>query len=444
MERVMPTYNTLGFIRGSVEPDRYVVLGNHRDAWSYGSLDPCSGTATMMEMVRAFSLLKQNGWRPRRTLVFASWGSGEFGYYGATELVEEFITLIGGRTVAYLNVDLAIIYTYNLFVVATPLLQNVTAEAAKQVAAPDPSLGFSSLYDHWRSREKGDLFSYNLGSPSEHWSFYQLLGTPIVYMMWEIDYDRWNWVDFPLYHAVFFFLQDRWNWVDFPLYHTPFETYEAMQHLDPTFAYHLALGRLWAVVGLLLADRPLLPLDVRDVRKPLRLGLDQLTAAHGDFMKAYNVSLAGLERAVAAYEEAAEQFHNVAHSGEPLSDLHMRQLNDQMVLVERSFVDPNGLLVDDQNRNAVFGTDPDHEYNGLLFPDVAETLAAARLQPHQAELWRRVHRALAAAVFVVNAAGAALREPTRFARPWEGPGGPAAGHGQGRDGGDCRLSHSEL
>ena len=27
MERVMPTYNTLGFIRGSVEPDRYVILG---------------------------------------------------------------------------------------------------------------------------------------------------------------------------------------------------------------------------------------------------------------------------------------------------------------------------------------------------------------------------------------------------------------------------------
>ena len=65
--------------------------------------------------------------------MFASWGCGEFGYYGSTELVEEHITLLGGRAVAYLNVDLAIIYTYNLLVVATPLLQNITAEAAKQV-----------------------------------------------------------------------------------------------------------------------------------------------------------------------------------------------------------------------------------------------------------------------------------------------------------------------
>ena len=60
--------------------------------------------------------------------------------------------------------------------------------SVRQVAAPDPSLGFTTLYDHWRGREKRDLFSYNLGSPSEHWSFYQLIGTPIVYMMWEIDY----------------------------------------------------------------------------------------------------------------------------------------------------------------------------------------------------------------------------------------------------------------
>ncbi|XP_037076335.1 anionic trypsin-1-like [Pollicipes pollicipes] len=74
------------------------------------------------------------GWRLRLTPVFASWGSGEFGYYGATELVEEYIHLIGGRTVAYLNVDLAIIYTYNLMVVASPLMHHVTVEAARRAS----------------------------------------------------------------------------------------------------------------------------------------------------------------------------------------------------------------------------------------------------------------------------------------------------------------------
>lgn len=65
--------------------------------------------------------------------MFASWGSGEFGYYGANELVEEYASLLKDRVVAYLNVDLAIIYTYNLLMVATPLVQQVTEEAAKLV-----------------------------------------------------------------------------------------------------------------------------------------------------------------------------------------------------------------------------------------------------------------------------------------------------------------------
>jgi len=37
--------NVLGFIKGEVEPDRYVIMGNHRDAWGYGAVDPNSGTA---------------------------------------------------------------------------------------------------------------------------------------------------------------------------------------------------------------------------------------------------------------------------------------------------------------------------------------------------------------------------------------------------------------
>ena len=41
--------------------DRYVMLGNHRDAWVFGSLDPSSGTAAMMELSRAFGVMLKNG-----------------------------------------------------------------------------------------------------------------------------------------------------------------------------------------------------------------------------------------------------------------------------------------------------------------------------------------------------------------------------------------------
>jgi len=37
--------------------DRYVLLGNHRDAWMFGAVDPTSGTAVMMEVSRVLAKL---------------------------------------------------------------------------------------------------------------------------------------------------------------------------------------------------------------------------------------------------------------------------------------------------------------------------------------------------------------------------------------------------
>ena len=51
------------------------MLGNHRDAWGYGAVDPSSGTAQLMEVVRSFGKLLKTGWRPRRTIIFASWAA---------------------------------------------------------------------------------------------------------------------------------------------------------------------------------------------------------------------------------------------------------------------------------------------------------------------------------------------------------------------------------
>ena len=68
----------------------------------------------MMEMVRVFGSMMKKGWRPRRTIVFASWGAGEHGYMGSLEWIEEFQTILSDRTVAHVNVDLAVIHTFNM------------------------------------------------------------------------------------------------------------------------------------------------------------------------------------------------------------------------------------------------------------------------------------------------------------------------------------------
>ena len=90
--------NVIGYIKGAIEPDRYVMLGNHRDAWGFGAMDPSSGTALMMEVARILGAKLKSGWRPRRTIIFLSWGAEEFGLTGSREFVEDYKTkLVNSR-----------------------------------------------------------------------------------------------------------------------------------------------------------------------------------------------------------------------------------------------------------------------------------------------------------------------------------------------------------
>lgn len=74
--------NIFGIIRGQEEPDRYVLLGNHRDAWIYGAVDPSSGTAVLLDVARRLGRMLRAGWAPRRTIVLCSWDAEEFGMVG--------------------------------------------------------------------------------------------------------------------------------------------------------------------------------------------------------------------------------------------------------------------------------------------------------------------------------------------------------------------------
>ena len=100
-----PYYVVEGRIRGAELPDEWIVLGNHRDAWVFGGVDPCSGTASMMEMTRALGKLAKAGVRPRRTLVVCSWDGEEVGLTGSTEWGEQFADDLRKKAVAYINVD---------------------------------------------------------------------------------------------------------------------------------------------------------------------------------------------------------------------------------------------------------------------------------------------------------------------------------------------------
>ena len=105
--RVIPIWNTVAAIPGHIR-DETVVLGCHRDAWVMGAVDPVSGTVSLHEIVRAFGVLLQNGWKPLRNVVIASWDAEEYGLIGSTEWAEDFPEWIQRNVVAYLNVDVSV------------------------------------------------------------------------------------------------------------------------------------------------------------------------------------------------------------------------------------------------------------------------------------------------------------------------------------------------
>src|SRR5207302_9495000 len=98
-------WTVVGRITGTAAPAQQMIVGNHRDAWVYGGVDPSSGTAVLMELARALGSLAKQGARPKRTIVFANWDAEEFTLTSSTEWGEQHARDLTEHAVAYLNVD---------------------------------------------------------------------------------------------------------------------------------------------------------------------------------------------------------------------------------------------------------------------------------------------------------------------------------------------------
>ena len=116
-------------------PDEQVVLGNHRDAWIYGGVDPSSGTASMMDLARSLGALVRGGVRPRRSIVLANWDAEEFTLTSSTEWGEQHEQELHDTAVAYLNVDSSTSGP-NFTAAAVPSLNRFIAEAAAAITDP--------------------------------------------------------------------------------------------------------------------------------------------------------------------------------------------------------------------------------------------------------------------------------------------------------------------
>ncbi len=241
---VQPYYVVEARIRGAEFPDQLVVLGNHHDAWVFGGVDPSSGTASMMELSRAFGALLKQGVRPRRTLVMCSWDGEEVGLTGSTEWGEQFAGELRKNQVAYLNVESSASGP-DLTASGVPSLARMMIQASRTLQDPSGK----SLYQAWRDsrarqrreeHERGaltdtDLFDTKVGSGSDHTVFLNFLGRPVMLLEFDGPYG--------VYHSIY----DDYYWIN---------------HIgDPGYRYHALLAKLWGILALRLANADILPFD---------------------------------------------------------------------------------------------------------------------------------------------------------------------------------------
>src|SRR5213593_189985 len=245
-------------IDGAVERDRWVVLGNHRDAWVFGAVDPNSGTTAMLELGRGLGQLLKSGWQPRRSIILCSWDAEEEGLIGSTEWAEEKASELREKAVAYLNMDAAVSGP-NFGASSVPSMWKLIRSAAENVR--DPKTG-NSVYEAWRDRAwenapESDRYDANgsekpappprigaLGSGSDYTPFLQHLGVPALDMGFGGDYG---------------------------VYHSAYDSFYWMSHFgDPTFQYHVAAAQIWGTIAMRLADAAGLPLDYTDYAAQLR------------------------------------------------------------------------------------------------------------------------------------------------------------------------------
>jgi len=250
--RLRTIWNVIGTLTGKDYPDEWILLGNHRDAWVYGAVDPSSGTTALLEVARAFGELRKTGWQPRRTIKLCSWDAEEYGLIGSTEWVEEHLAELREKAVCYLNVDSAVSGD-NFRASAVPSLWSVTKAVLRDV--PDAS-GTRSLYDNWRAQDPQapEVRFGKLGSGSDYAPFLQIVGIACLDMASTGSYG--------VYHSTY----DSFRWME--------------KFGDPTFSRHAAMARGWALLAFRLAESHRIGLNLLDYAREIERLAQELAHEH--------------------------------------------------------------------------------------------------------------------------------------------------------------------
>src|SRR2546425_543519 len=401
---VRPLYDVIATIPGTAEPDRLVVLGNHRDAWTYGAVDPNSGTASFLETARGLAAALKAGWKPRRTILLASWDGEEYGLLGSTEWVEDRVPALQQNGVAYINLDSSVTGG-DLDVSGIPSLRDLVLEAAGDI--DDPRHG-GTVLDAWRSRKQRDwaktepacprddttfeLHLNPLGSGSDYTAFADHAGIASADFTFEGPYG--------VYHSIY----DDLFW---------------MEHFgDPEFLYHTVASRLYGLLAMRLGAADIVPLRYGAYGRALSRELELLRREAVRERRVWEAARTapravepGSQAAVEARKKPAlvPDLSSVAQAIDRLTangiDLDavldrlqenpaavaadpqaLARLNDSLVQGARAFLDKRGLPGRPRFQHTLYAPGLTTRYPSLPFPRIVQTLKDRDADELQAQI----------------------------------------------------------
>lgn len=245
-------YDVIAVMPGKEWPDQWVVRGNHHDGWVFGASDPLSGQVALLAEAKALGQLKAHGWRPKRTIVYASWDGEEPMLLGSTEWAETHAEELQRKAVIYVNTD------GNdrgfLGAAGSHDFQHLVSEVAKDVADPETGVSVDQrrrarmrlaalepgASEEARAEAKAaadpskDVPIGAMGSGSDYSTFLQHLGVPALDLAYGGEGSSAG------------------------VYHSAYDTFEHhSRFVDPGFVYDSLLAKTIGRVVLRLADSDL-------------------------------------------------------------------------------------------------------------------------------------------------------------------------------------------
>jgi N-acetylated-alpha-linked acidic dipeptidase len=427
-----PLYNVVAKLEGSTFPDQWIVRGNHHDAWVNGAQDPVSGMAPELEEARALGQLTKQGWRPKRTIVYAAWDGEEAGLVGSTEWVEQHEAELRQRAVVYINTD----GNSRGFLQAggSHTLEHFVNEVARSVEDPETK---GTVWKRWQAqqisqgsadkrneiRTRADLRINALGSGSDYTPFLQHHGTASLNLSFGgLDDDG-------IYHSIY---DDFYHFKNFS---------------DPGFLYGRALAQFVGTAVVRLADADVLPYEFTGLADTVQIylrELQNLLKQRQDDVKERNrqindgvfaavndpkrprpvpkvedvppaLNFAPLENAAAALARAADRWQKaLAGAREMLANdqNRLKAVNARLIQSERQFIDEDGLPRRSWYRHLLYAPGYYTGYGVKTMPGVREAIEEKRY----ADVEREVVRLTAALDRETSLLNGAAGEMERFTK----------------------------